>query len=169
MLHVRRLLENFENTLDAFSNEPNDFVVQQVFGKVLARGTWENRDNLIKGDFVGIGRTVTVLPDAGIELAGDQSLNFSLRCVQAASFSLQSEGRISLHSGSYCIHTLYGGTSLNISSAFADLVKSEQPYAFMVGVTTNGGMKIIGLLGRIFAHEWKRARGSTRPIGILSA
>ena len=146
----RRLPENPENTLDVLSNEPNDFVVQQVFGKVLARGTWENRDNLIKGDFVGIGRTVTVLPDAGIELAGDQSLNFSLRCVQAASFSLQSEGRISLHSGSYCIHTLQQSSGLQISSPLVDLeINSDQPFAFMVGVTTNGGMKLICLLGRI--------------------
>ena len=96
-----------------------------LFNRFLERywqeGLWENRDNLIKGDFVGIGRTVTVLPDAGIELAGDQSLNFSLRCVQAASFSLQSEGRISLHSGSYCIHTLQQSSGLQISSPLVDL------------------------------------------------
>ena len=83
----KRLPQNTENTLDTLSNEPNDFIVQQVFGKALARGIWENRDNLLKDDFIGIGRTVTVLPDAGIEVTGDQSSNFSIRCVQAASFS----------------------------------------------------------------------------------
>ena len=75
----KRLPQNTENTLDTLSNEPNDFIVQQVFGKALARGTWENRDNLLKDDFIGIGRTVTVLPDAGIEVTGDQSSNFSIR------------------------------------------------------------------------------------------
>ena len=101
-------------------------------------------------EFVGIGRTITVLPDGGIELEEHQNSLFSLRCVQAASFTLTSENKLSLHSGSYCIHTLLSSNSLNISSTFVDLeLKSDHPFAFMVGVTTNGGMKIIGLLGKV--------------------
>ena len=146
----RKVSQQAGDALEILEHEPKDFRISQVFGAVLARKIWENRDRLEEDDFIGVGRTVTVLPKGGIEIEENQNRNFCLRSVEAASFTLTTRNQLSLHSGSYCIHTLYGGTSLNISSAFADLqVKSEQPYAFMVGVTTNGGMKIIGLLGRI--------------------
>ena len=146
----RRGSQNLANGLQPLENEPNDFNVQQVFGRVLAKKIWDDRDELEAEDFIGVGRTVTVLPDAGIEMEETQSRNFSLRSVQAASFSLISEKHLSLHSGSYCIHTQQPADILHLSSTFVDLqIKSDQPYAFMVGVTTNGGMKVIVLLGRI--------------------
>jgi hypothetical protein len=146
----KRNPQNLEDGLLPIENEPAEFIINQVFGKALARKVWDDRDRLAAEEFVGIGRTITVLPDGGIELEENQNNLFSLRCVKAASFTLTSENNISLHSGSYCIHTLRASSSLNISSTFVDLeVKSEQPFAFMVGVTTNGGMKLIGLLGRI--------------------
>ncbi|MEK9773839.1 MAG: hypothetical protein VW576_09780 [Opitutae bacterium] len=146
----RRVSAQEGDGLDVLENEPKDFRVSQVFGAVLARKIWEDRDRLATDEFVGIGRTITVLPKGGIELEENQIGNFNIRSVEAASFTLSTENHLSLHSGSYCIHTIRGPTSLNISSAFTDLqVNSEQPYAFMVGITTNGGMKVIGLLGRI--------------------
>jgi hypothetical protein len=55
-----------------------------------------------------------------------------------------------LYSGSYCVYSTNSDNNLVISSALTDLrLSSEQPFAMMVGVTTNGGMKVIGLLGRI--------------------
>jgi len=138
------------NLLDTIENEPFDFEVNQVFGKSLARKVWENRDQLKEEDPVGLGRTVTVLPDGGVELYANFSPGFSLRSVQAASFSLISESEISLYSGSYCLYSTNSDNNLVISSALTDLrLSSEQPFAMMVGVTTNGGMKVIGLLGRI--------------------
>jgi hypothetical protein len=138
------------NLLDTIENEPFDFEVNQVFGKSLARKVWENRDQLKEEDPVGLGRTVTVLPDGGVELYANFSPGFSLRSVQAASFSLVSESEISLYSGSYCLYSTYSDLKIKISSTLADVeIFSEQPFAMMVGVTTNGGMKIIGLLGRI--------------------
>ena len=145
----KRLPQNTENTLDTLSNEPNDFIVQQVFGKALARGIWENRDNLLKDDFIGIGRTVTVLPDAGIEVTRS-ILQFFHKVRPGSELFLQSEEHLSLHSGSYCIHTLQEATNLQITSPLVDLeIRSDKAFAFMVGVTTNGGMKLIGLLGRM--------------------
>jgi hypothetical protein len=136
--------------LDTIENEPFDFEIQQVFGKSLSRKVWENRDELKKEDPVGLGRTVTVLPDGGVEISANFTPGFSLRSVQAASFSLVSESEISLHSGSYCLYSTHSDLKIKISSTLADVeLFSEQPFAMMVGVTTNGGMKVIGLLGRI--------------------
>jgi hypothetical protein len=121
-----------------------------TIGKSLARKVWENRDELKTEDPVGLGRTVTVLPDAGVEISANFTPGFSLRSVQAASFSLVSESEISLHSGSYCLYSTHSDLKIKISSTLADVeLSSEQPFAMMVGVTTNGGMKVIGLLGRI--------------------
>ena len=136
--------------LETIENEPFDFVIQQVFGKSLSRKVWENRDELKEEDPIGLGRTVTVLPDGGVEISANFNPGFSLRSVQAASFSLVSESEISLHSGSYCLYSTHSDLKVKISSTLADVdLFSEQPFAMMVGVTTNGGMKVIGLLGRI--------------------
>jgi hypothetical protein len=139
-----------DNGLKPMKNEGRDFLVQQVFGKVIARKIWENRDNLTANSFLGIGRTVTVLPNAGIELEEANSKLFSLRCVQAGSFTLSSPSSFELHSGSYAISSQTAALPLKIQSTFADLtISSGQPFACMAGVTTNGGMKIICLLGKI--------------------
>ncbi len=132
------------------NKEAEDFRVQQVFGKVLARNIWENRDSLSANILLGKGRTVTVLPRAGIELEETRSIAFSLRAVQAASFTLAGPYQIQLHSGSYAIGTQTAVTPLRVTSTLTDLtVSSDQPYALMTGVTTNGGMKVICLLGKI--------------------
>ena len=144
-----RLLSG-DDELEAIENEPFDFVVHQVFGKSLSRKVWENRDELKEEDPIGLGRTVTVLPDGGVEISANYTPGFSFRSVQAASFSLVSESEISLHSGSYCLYSTHSDLKIKISSTLADVeLFSEQPFAMMVGVTTNGGMKVIGLLGRI--------------------
>jgi len=136
--------------LDTIEDEPFDFVVDQVFGKSIARKVWENRDELKFEDPIGLGRTITVLPGGGVELSANFSPGFSIRSVQAASFSLVSETELSLHSGSYCLYSTHSRLKIKISSTLADVeFYSEQPFAMMVGVTTNGGMKVIGLLGRI--------------------
>jgi hypothetical protein len=136
--------------LDTIDNEPFDFVVDQVFGKSLARKVWGNREVLKHEDPVGLGRTITVLPGGGVELSANFSSGFSIRSVQAASFSLVSETELSFHSGSYCLYSTNSDSTIKITSALADLeLSSRQPFAMMVGVTTNGGMKVIGLLGRI--------------------
>ena len=144
-----RLLSG-DDELESIENEPFDFMLDQVFGKSLARKVWENRDELKEEDPIGFGRTVTVLPDGGVELSANFNPGFFLRSVQAASFSLVSESEISLHSGSYCLYSTHSDLKIKISSTLADVeLFSEQPFAMMVGVTTNGGMKVIGLLGRI--------------------
>ena len=145
----RRSAQNEEFGLNPIEDEPEDFLVKQAFGKSLARKIWEDRDNLQINDKMGIGRTVTVLPGGGIELEESENRNFSLRCVQAASFNLLSDSQLELHSGSYCFYTLQSQTQFEVSSTFVDLkITSEKPFALMMGVTTNGGMKVIGLLGR---------------------
>jgi len=132
------------------NKEAEDFRVQQVFGKVLARNLWENREALSSNMPLGKGRTVTVMPRAGIELEETRSRVFSLRTVQAASFTLATPSQIHLHSGSYAIGTQTAATPLRLSSTLTDLtLSSVQPYALMAGVTTNGGMKVICLLGKI--------------------
>jgi len=115
-----RLTEGVDE-LDTIENEPFDFLIQQVFGKSLARKAWENRDELKTEDPVGLGRTVTVLPDAGVEISANFTPGFSLRSVQAASFSLVSESEISLYSGSYCLYSTHSDLKIKISSTLADV------------------------------------------------
>ena len=65
------LLREGGDELDTIENEPFDFVIQQVFGKTLSRKVWGNRDELKTEDPVGLGRTVTVLPDGGVEISAN--------------------------------------------------------------------------------------------------
>ena len=138
------------NALLPLSQETRDFKIIQLLGKVLARKVWDSRDELQVGEFIGLGRRITVLPKGGIELTTSSKDNISLRSLQAASFDVVDNSRFSLHSGSYVIHSMADDTQISIMSPLVDLViSSTEPFAFMTGVTTNGGIKVISLLGEI--------------------
>lgn len=146
----RRLSPSLSNEgLSPLAAETEDFAVTQSFGKVIARKVWEDLE-VAPSRHLGIGRTVTVLPGAGVELVEAQGRNFGLRCVQAGSFSLSSLHGIDLHSGAYLIHSMRSAKEMKLKAVFSDLVVfSQYPHAFMTSVETNGGLKIIGLLGKI--------------------
>ena len=136
------------NALQPLESETREFKASQVFGKVLARKVWEPRDDIRPGHSIGLGRRITVLPNGGIELTSSSDESTTLRTVQASSFDLANQNSFVLHSGSYVLHTTSKNQKMTISSPLADIeIHSSDPFAVMIGVTTNGGMKIINLLG----------------------
>ena len=150
------------NQLLPLDKEPNDFLITQAFGTVLARQIWEKRDALRARQTLGNGRRVTVLPNGGIELTPRNENGISLRTIKAASFELSKDNQISLHSGSFVLHSVAASSKVHLDSPLSEIrLFSSTPFAFMVGVTTNGGMKVIGLLGEIMI------RSGTNSIELL--
>ena len=138
------------NALSPLEEETREFSINQLFGKVLARKVWESRDELSRGETLGVGRRVTVLPKGGIELTALGKSGVSIRSVQAASFDILGDTSFALHSGSYVMHSLGKEHELVLKSPLVDIrISSTEPFALMVGITTNGGMKVICLLGEI--------------------
>ena len=131
------------------NQEPSDLLIEQFFGKILAREIWHPLEVDVSRKYLGFGRRVTVLPKSGIELF-IQNYSAKLRTVDAASFIINNNGSVDLHTGSYCFYFETKNSSLRINSPLSTVeLTSESPFAFMVGVTTNGGIKIINLLGDI--------------------
>ncbi len=130
-------------------DEPKDFSVSQVFGRVIAKNTWTEREMLSLNQPIGIGRRLTVLPNAGIEITGYKE-PFMFRSLDASSFEFTGANTLSLNSGSYLFHHSHKNSSLTIKSPLSECVfKSDDPFVFMAGVTTNGGLKVIALLGEM--------------------
>lgn len=130
-------------------DEPKDFSVSQVFGRIISKNTWTERDQLSDNDPIGIGRRLTVLPKGGIEVIGYKE-PIMFRSLNASSFELARPNFIHLNSGSYLFHQTRRKGSIQLKSPLTECeLSSKDPFVFMAGVTTNGGLKIIGLLGDI--------------------
>ena len=130
-------------------DEPKDFSVSQVFGRIISKNTWTEREQLVINNPIGIGRRLTVLPNGGIEVIGYKD-PIMFRSLDASSFELAGPNAINLNSGSYLFHQTRKNSSIKLKSPLTECeVSSEDPFVFMAGVTTNGGLKIIGLLGKI--------------------
>jgi hypothetical protein len=144
---------NYKTQPLPLNQEPSDLLIKQFFGKVLVREKWQplQVDNSRK--YLGFGRRVTVLPKSGIELS-IQISNAKLRIVEAASFIIDQNGSFDLHTGSYCFYFEKENNSLIINSPLSTVeVSSKSPFACLVGVTTNGGLKIINLFGAIILKK----------------
>ena len=130
-------------------DEPKDFSVSQVFGRIISKNTWTEREKLEVNNAIGIGRRLTVLPNGGIEVIGYKE-PIMFRSLDASSFELAGPNTINLNSGSYLFHQTRKNSSIILKSPLTECkISSEDPFVFMAGVTTNGGLKIIGLLGKI--------------------
>ena len=130
-------------------DEPKDFSVSQVFGRIISKNTWTEREKLEVNNAIGIGRRLTVLPNGGIEVIGYKN-PIMFRSLDASSFELAGPNTINLNSGSYLFHQTRKNSSIILKSPLTECkISSEDPFVFMAGVTTNGGLKIIGLLGKI--------------------
>ena len=53
-----------QNKAIPLKDEDRNWLVSQVFGKVISRQIWEDRTALVKGDPVGFGRRLTTFPSA---------------------------------------------------------------------------------------------------------
>jgi hypothetical protein len=130
--------------------EPKDISVRQVFGSVLLRGKFEPRSLATSGETLGFGRRVTVSSKSGVELDLPGKANFNLRAVDAGSFTLPTPGVLDAHSGAYLLRANEDDGEIRIEAPFAEVeVSGDDPFAVMIGITTNGGLKMIGLLGEV--------------------
>lgn len=152
------------------SEETEDILVTQRFGTVLARQIWQPKEVKEAGEFIGIGRRLTVLPEAGVELYfGDES-KYSLRCVDAASFAIPESRLFDLHSGSFVISSNGNDNSATIKSPLSSVkVSCEKPFALMIGITTNGGLKIIVLFGECTLEQEKLSTSILSPGELVFA
>ena len=150
--------------------EPRDVLVRQRFGTVLAREVWQPKKIAQIGEYIGFGRRLTVLPEGGVDLyLGDES-EFSLRSVDAASLALPGDKVFDLHSGSFTISSTNKLNSCTVKSPLASLkVSCEDPFAVMIGITTNGGLKIISLLGDCVLEQEGVPSTSLRPGELVFA
>jgi hypothetical protein len=136
------------------SEETEEILVTQRFGTVLARQIWQPKEIKEAGESIGIGRRLTVLPEAGVELYFGDVSKYSLRCVDAASFAIPESKIFDLHSGSFVISSNGNDNSATIKSPLSSFkVSCESPFALMIGITTNGGLKIIALLGECILEQ----------------
>lgn len=144
--------------------ESEDIIVSQCFGTVLARGIWHARNIERENEILGFGRRVTTLPSAGVELSIRQDSKYVVRSVEAASFAIDKKETFDFHSGSFSLHTLENNNLCTIKSPLSEIVlESNEPFAVMLAVTTNGGLKIIGLLGKIELKQKENKSISLRP------
>ena len=150
--------------------EPRDVLVRQRFGTVLAREVWQPKKIAQIGEYIGFGRRLTVLPEGGVDLYfGDES-EFSLRSVDAASLALPGDKVFDLHSGSFAISSTNKLNSCTVKSPLASLkVSCEDPFAVMIGITTNGGLKVISLLGDCVLEQEGVPSTSLRPGELVFA
>jgi hypothetical protein len=135
--------------LRPLEEEPKDFSVSQIFGRIISKNIWQERSELTTKDPVGLGRRLTVLPKGGIELYSNRE-ELMFRSLDASSFDINGPSSMSLHSGSYIFHCSKANGTIKLKSPLSECeFQSDDPFVFMVGVTTNGGLKIIALLGKI--------------------
>ena len=161
----RRGLQSIEkNVLLSLREETEEVIVNQCFGSVLAREVWHPRELNRKGELFGLGRRITVLPSAGVDVSIQNGFKFCLRSVEAASFALLENNVIDLHSGSFSLASLENNTRCTIRSPLSEFVlESDDPFAIMLAVTTNGGLKVISLLGEIELKQKQKPSTSLRP------
>ena len=150
--------------LNPLSDEKKDTEVNQYFGTVLARANWENKRISHVGEPLGFGRRVTVLPSAGIELSYTDGFKYRLRSVEAASFAITAKNSFDFHSGSFSLACLEDQSVCSIKSPLSEFsINSDDPFAVLFAVTTNGGLKIISLLGEIELSKPQQESISLRP------
>lgn len=150
--------------VNPLSDEKKDTLVNQYFGTVLARENWENKRITHIGEPLGFGRRITVLPSAGIELSYTDGFKYRLRSVEAASFALTAKNSFDFHSGSFSLACLEDQSVCSIKSPLSEFsIDSDDPFAVLFAVTTNGGLKIICLLGEIELSKPQQESISLRP------
>ena len=144
--------------------EPEEVLVNQCFGTILARQVWTPREITGSGEFLGLGRRLTILPKGGVELFVGKERNFSVRSVDAASLALPEAGVFDLHSGAFAISSSNDGSSCTIKSPLSSLKLScPKTFAVMVGITTNGGLKVMGLMGDCILEQPDAGSSTLKP------
>ncbi len=130
--------------------ETKDFSVLQSYGVVSLNRIWTDSkiDNLRK--FFGMGRKVTVFPKSGFEFTPNGGQKLISRVVGPAGFLQSDSSKIEAYSGIYLFSAKERPSNLIIEYPLGELtIEPSTPFAFILEITTNGGCKIIGLLGEL--------------------
>ena len=99
-------------------------------------------------NFFGFGRRITVLPSAGIEASIIDGSKYTIRAIEAASFQLIKENNFDFHSGSFSLSSLKKNSKCIIKSPLSEFeLETDDPFAILMAVTTNGGLKLFPFLG----------------------
>lgn len=131
-------------------DENRSFSVMQIFGKISSRQIWTPRQNLELNQPVGYGRRLTNYPNSGIELVSASPHKLILRSMGASTFDLVDPNKINFHSGYLLTGVYQNNFEMFIEAPQTNLsVSSKSPFSCMFEVTTNGGLKVIALLGEI--------------------
>jgi hypothetical protein len=146
------------------SEEPKELQVKQVFGAVLLRGIFQPRSLTKSGETFAFGRRVTVSSKSGVDLDLPGKADFNLRAVDAGSFTLPTPGVLDAHSGAYLLRANEDDGKIRVEAPFAEVeVSGDDPFAVMIGITTNGGLKMIGLLGEVELRRSGQKLQKLRP------
>jgi hypothetical protein len=130
--------------------ETKDFIVLQSSGVVSLNRIWTDSkiDNL--RNFFGMGRKITVFPKSGIEFIPNGGQKLISRVVGPAGFLQSDSSKIEVYSGIYLFSAKERPSNLIIEYPLGELtIEPSTPFAFILEITTNGGCKIIGLLGEL--------------------
>ena len=130
--------------------ETKDFSVLQSYGVVSLNRIWTDSkiDNLRK--FFGMSRKVTVFPKSGFEFTPNGGQKLISRVVGPAGFLQSDSSKIEAYSGIYLFSAKERPSNLIIEYPLGELtIEPSTPFAFILEITTNGGCKIIGLLGEL--------------------
>jgi len=129
--------------------ESNEFTISQYFGEVNLNRVWTPKKITALDKKIGLGRKVTLLSDAGLEV---HSNPYSLRAIGPAGFSLDDAQTLFITSGIYFISGRSDLQSPLVIEYPIGKIAIINPgdYAFFLEVTTNGGCKVIGLVGEPF-------------------
>ncbi len=131
--------------------ESKDYVIMQNFGEVTLHQKWVPRK---VGDglrYFGTGRKITVFPKSGIEVHESESDNQIVRVMGPAGFLAKDNGSWELYSGIF----LFSGKASGPDDLIIDFplgsvsARSAGKYSFILEITTNGGCKLIGLVGNV--------------------
>ena len=131
--------------------EDKDFEILQVVGNPLVSRKWTSRTLKETGEFVGKGRKFTLTSKDGVEVRLGKENENGVRAIGSAGFTLQDTNILEITSGSYLIN----GRKLNKSGwkIFYPIgevfVRSEDDFVLMIETTTNGGCKVINLVGEV--------------------
>ena len=131
---------------------------------LFLREIWYERGFQELENFFGFGRRVTVLPSAGIEASIIDGSKYTVRAIEAASFQLIKENNFDFHFGSFSLSSLEKNSKCIIKSPLSEFeLETDDPFAVLMAVTTNGGLKIISLLGEVELKRKGTSSTSLRP------
>ena len=167
--HFRPLHQNEDKinqpNLLPLTLEDKDFEVLQVVGNPAVSRKWTSRTLKETGEFVGKGRKFTLTSKDGVELLLENENENRVRAIGPAGFTVQDSNVIELTSGSYLVTgKKLAKSGWNIFYPIGEVVlRSDDDFVILIETTTNGGCKIINLVGEVGLFMNKQSQQTLYP------